>query len=200
MHPLTLLPPWSDRASWVVTEIWERAEPGRRVADAGAGDHTRYGREMANAELRVGVVDVLVLRREAGGWRVLVLERGEGTRCTGAWEIVHGRLDAGELPEAGALREVREETGLPVERLYSIRAHPFYLVPTRTVQVAVVFAAIVGDAPLALGGEHVRAEWLPVEDALARVAWPSERQTIRETMELLAGGDAGPLEDVLRVV
>jgi len=188
------------RAPWVVTEIWERREPGRRVADVGRGGESHYGVMPVNADVRVGVVDVFVIHPAPSGWRVLVLQRARDTRCPMAWEAVHGRLEPGESPEEGALREVREETGLEVQRLYSIRVQPFYVVKLRVVELSVVFAAFVESRAALLGEEHQRYEWLTVDEALTRFAWPSERQSLREAVELLGGGDAGPLEDVLRVV
>lgn len=153
-----------------------------------------------NAELRVGTVDVYVIRPLPAGWRVLLLQRAaEGTRCPLAWETVHGRLEAGEKPEEGAAREVDEETGLAIERLYSVTVQPFYLHATGTVQMAVVFAAFVAADQVTLGPEHRRYEWLPVEEALARFVWPRERQALQEIVSLLSSGHAGPVEDVLRV-
>jgi dATP pyrophosphohydrolase len=149
--------------------------------------------------VRVGVVDVFVLRRRAGEWDALLLERAPGVRCAGAWETVHGRIEPDERPEDAAIREVREETGLSVERLYNVTVQPFYLHQQRAVMLAVVFAAIVPDAPLHLGAEHTRAEWLPVADAARRFAWPRERANVKDVAALLAGGDAGAVEDVLRV-
>jgi len=68
------------------------------------------------------------------------------------------------------------------------------------VQLAVVFCAFVAAAdPPVLGPEHGRAEWLPPEIARARFAWPREREALDHIAILLGGGDAGPLEDVLRV-
>ena len=149
--------------------------------------------------VRVGVVDVFVLRRRGGEWEALVLERATGVRCPGAWETVHGRIERGERPEEAAIREVREETGLPVERLYNVTVQPFYLHQDGAVMLAVVFAAIVPEAPLTLGAEHARAEWMPISDAERRFAWPRERANVRDAVELLRGGDAGKVEDVLRV-
>ncbi|MGH7635065.1 MAG: NUDIX domain-containing protein, partial [Gemmatimonadaceae bacterium] len=73
---------------------------------------------MTQAE--VATIDVYLLRRAAYGWETLVLERAAGTRCTGAWEAVHGHIEAGERPEDAAVREVHEETGLAVRRLYNV--------------------------------------------------------------------------------
>jgi 8-oxo-dGTP pyrophosphatase MutT (NUDIX family) len=149
--------------------------------------------------VRVGVVDVFVLRRRGGEWDALVLERAPDVRCPGAWETVHGRIERGERPENAAVREVREETGLAVERLYNVTVQPFYLHQDGAVMLAVVFAAIVPDAPLTLGPEHTRAEWMPIAEAERRFAWPRERANVRDAAELLASGDAGRVEDVLRV-
>ena len=150
-------------------------------------------------KVRVGVVDVFVLRRRGAAWDALLLERAPGVRCPGAWETVHGSIEPGERPEDAAIREVKEETGLAVERLYNVTVQPFYLHQTTTVMLAVVFAAIVADAPFRLSPEHTRAEWMPIAQAEQRFAWPSERKNVRDVGILLAAGDAGAVEDVLRV-
>ena len=147
-----------------------------------------------------GVVDVYVVRPWAPEWRVLVLQRALDTRCPMAWETVHGRIEPGERPENAALRELREETGLEAVRLYNLTVQPFYLHGMGAVQLAVVFAAFVDEpATITLGSEHQRAEWLTVDEALERFQWPREREALREIAHLLRTGDAGPVEDVLRV-
>jgi type II secretory ATPase GspE/PulE/Tfp pilus assembly ATPase PilB-like protein/8-oxo-dGTP pyrophosphatase MutT (NUDIX family) len=151
-------------------------------------------------EIAAGTVDAYVIRPLRAGWQVLVLQRAADTRCPGAWETVHGRLEPGERPEDGVVREVREETGLEPERLYVITVQPYYLTVTGTVQLAVVFAAFVPEsADVVLGPEHQRCEWLGIEAARARFVWPRERAALDEIVTLLRGGDAGPVEDVLRV-
>jgi 8-oxo-dGTP pyrophosphatase MutT (NUDIX family) len=163
-------------------------------------------RKSANAALPVtdiiaGVVDVYVVRPLAEGWKVLAVQRALDTRCPGAWETIHGRLDAGERPEDGAVREVREETGLEIARLYNVTVQPFYLHMFGTVQLAIVFAAFVDEpAQVTLGPEHQSYEWLSPHDASARFIWPREKEALSHVLHLLAGGNAGPVEDVLRVL
>jgi 8-oxo-dGTP pyrophosphatase MutT (NUDIX family) len=152
-------------------------------------------------ELRVGVVDVYVIRPYREEWLVLTLQRSPETRCPGSWETVHGRMEPGERPEHAAVREVREETGLDIDRLYNITCQPFYLHTLGVVQMAVVFAAFVGEsAAVRTSDEHVAHEWLPTASAAERFTWPREREALQHIRILLGTGDAGPAEDVLRVL
>ncbi|HZS60895.1 MAG TPA: NUDIX domain-containing protein [Gemmatimonadaceae bacterium] len=149
-------------------------------------------------EIQVGVVDVYVIRPST--WQVLVLQRATNTRCPGSWETVHGHIEGHEPPEAAAMREVREETGLDVERLYNVTVQPFYLHRYKAVQLAVVFTAFVADGhEVKLGPEHQQSEWLTVDQALARYTWPRSRAALNDIVDLLHAGDAGVVEDVLRV-
>ena len=152
-------------------------------------------------DVHVGVVDVYVVRAARNPWQVLALQRAAaGTRCPSSWETVAGSIEPGELPAEAAARELLEETGLSADRLYNVTVQPFYLHRTDTVQMAVVFCAFVREpAVVALGPEHQASEWLTVEEARRRFAWPREREALDHIVRLFGGGDAGPLEDVLRV-
>jgi dATP pyrophosphohydrolase len=150
--------------------------------------------------IEAGVVDLFVVQPRSIGWRVLALQRAADTRCPGAWEVVHGRIEPGEKPEDAALRELREETGLAADRMYSVTVNPFYVARTNSVQLAVVFAAFVAEgAEVRLGAEHQAHEWLTVDEADQRLFWPAERQTLRRISEMFPDGTAGAAEDVLRV-
>ncbi len=172
----------------------------RGVASAGFDSVNDRTRQVRMTHVVAGVVDVYVIRPLEDGWKVLCVQRALDTRCPGAWETVHGRLEPGERPEAGAVREVQEETGLTVARLYNVTVQPFYLHMFDAVQLAVVFAAFVDEpAEVTLGEEHQTCEWLSPHEAASRFIWPREREALSQIMHLLAGGNAGPVEDVLRV-
>lgn len=156
---------------------------------------------MIGPAIVAGVVDVYVIRPRAAGWLVLTLQRAaSGTRCPLAWETVHGHIEEGELPQDAALRELREETGLAADRLYNVTVQPFYLHSFGSLQLAVVFAAFVTEpAAVQLGSEHQGFEWLGIPEASGRFVWPREREALGQVWQLLRAGDAGAVEDVLRV-
>ncbi len=117
-----------------------------------------------------------------------------------SWELVHGSIEPGERPPDAARREVLEETGLVVERLYSITVNPFYLPGADVIQMAMVFAAVVeAGQPVVLGPEHDAWAWRSARAAVAHLTWPREHEAVRYTMHLLRSGDAGPAEDVLLI-
>src|SRR6476661_2583611 len=152
------------------------------------------------ASINIGTVDVYLIAIRTDGWRVLALQRAKNTRCPSSWETVHGHIESGEEPEQAAEREVREETGLAIERLYNVTVQPFYLHKLHSVELAVVFAAFVAPgAEVTLSEEHSRSEWLTPERALERFVWPRERAALRDILQLLQNGNAGTVEDVLRV-
>ena len=151
------------------------------------------------SSVEVGVVDVFVLHGKGKAWRVLTLRRTAGTRSPGSWETVHGHIERGETPVGAARRELREETGLVPERLYSITVNPFYLHRSGTVQLAVVFAAFVASDEVQIGREHDAYEWLTPTQAAKRFSWPRDGDSLAQIRKLLEKGDAGVVEDVLRI-
>ncbi|HEX9130597.1 MAG TPA: ATPase, T2SS/T4P/T4SS family [Gemmatimonadaceae bacterium] len=148
-----------------------------------------------------GVIELFVIRHNGGDWRVLTLQRAADGKRPGSWETVYGKIDAREKPEKAAVRELREETGLEPESLYNVTVSSFYLHATNTIEMCITFAAFVSEqAEVALSEEHQKFEWLSLDDACERFTWPREAHALRDARQLLGRGDAGPVEDVLRIL
>jgi 8-oxo-dGTP pyrophosphatase MutT (NUDIX family) len=146
-------------------------------------------------------VDTYAVRGAGAQLEVLALRRGNKGRCPGSWETVHGTIEPGETPVQASLRELREETGLIPEKFYNLsRTEAFYQHRTDEVALIPVFVAFVAaGASVALSVEHDSFEWLRARDAATRFAWPRERRALDDILSIVGGGNAGLLEDVLRV-
>jgi 8-oxo-dGTP diphosphatase len=54
--------------------------------------------------------------------RVLLQQRAPGRAMAGLWEFPGGKVEAGELPEAALVRELREELGIAVAEAHLVPA------------------------------------------------------------------------------
>jgi 8-oxo-dGTP pyrophosphatase MutT (NUDIX family) len=151
--------------------------------------------------IRVGYVDIIVLRGMGDGLEVLCLRRSTRGRSPGSWEAVHAHVDPDETPLQTALRELTEETGLRPDKFYNLsRVESFYRHSVNEVVLIPVFAAFVPrNQDVTLSNEHDGYEWLRPEAARMRVSWPRIRREISHAVRLIGLGNAGPLEDVLRI-
>jgi 8-oxo-dGTP pyrophosphatase MutT (NUDIX family) len=151
--------------------------------------------------VRTSLVDVYVLRGTGATLECLALRRGPSGRCPGSWESVHGHIEPAEQPAGAATRELEEETGLTPLRLYNLsRVELFYQHRVDEVALVPVFVAFVApEARIRLGAEHDGFEWLSPDAARLRFAWPRERRALADIVTLLESGNAGPVDDVLRV-
>ena len=62
------------------------------------------------------------------------------------------------------------------------------------------FAGVIEpEATVVLSREHDDHRWLGIDEAQTTLAWPRERRAVTDLAALLASGDAGPLEDVVRI-
>jgi 8-oxo-dGTP pyrophosphatase MutT (NUDIX family) len=162
-------------------------------------------------KVRTDVVDVYVFRRatareeRAAGTRagedgaernptimlLQLLRAGEPMKDT--WQPVMGHLNKGETAWQGALRELREETGLregapeflgfwALEQVY-----PFYIAAIDTIVMSPRFVVEVSDkwSPV-LNGEHSELRWVHQDHIESRFLWPGQRLACRELVIAIA--------------
>ncbi len=108
----------------------------------------------------VPVAGVFVVKDE----EVLLIKRG-GTPNKGLWSYPAGYLEYDEKPETGAVRELKEETGL--------KAPEKELKLVATIHLEHPDKYVVGNA-YAVSSEHVDGEVRPGDDALDARFWEIE--------------------------
>jgi 8-oxo-dGTP diphosphatase len=102
------------------------------------------------------------------------------------WSFPKGKLDPGEHQTAAAVREVAEETGLRV-RLGPPLSSQRYLASGRmkTVSYWVGRAVDADDVSGYEPNEEIDGvEWAPYDEAMARLTYPHDRDTLRESKKL----------------
>jgi 8-oxo-dGTP pyrophosphatase MutT (NUDIX family) len=141
-------------------------------------------------EFSAGAVVVRRLRRR---WWLAAIR--PGGKAEGVWALPKGNIGPGEAPEATALREVTEETGVEgesrgklgdVKYVYTRRGGQrifkvvsFYLVRYRSGRI--------DDVPPAYRHEVAEARWLPLEEAPKLLAYRGEKEMAAKALELLDG-------------
>lgn len=123
----------------------------------------------------VPAVGVVCLR----GDEVLLIRRGQPPRL-GEWSLPGGRIEPGEGARDAALRELFEETGVTAEIVGLIDVVDGVFPEIERHYVLIDFAArwIAGE-PVA-GDDAAEAVFMPVAEALDRVAWDETRRIIRD--------------------
>lgn len=139
---------------------------------------------------RPDLVDCWIYRPTARGPEILLIRRAPDRILAGLWQCVSGSLQPAERVAAGALRELREETGFDdstIERFFDLDlVNQFHYSGADAVLTAAVFAArVTQDAEPVLSNEHDAARWLSLEAALADVVWPGYREAVRRIGENL---------------
>lgn len=149
-------------------------------------EKSRARRPVKRAQSAGGVV----YRRDGDQPRILLLKH-----TSGKWMLPKGTIEAGETPEAVALREVREETGiskvrvvadLGEERYYFFwRSEDTYY--DKTVRYFLLeFQGGEETNPQAEEG-FVACEWVPIDEAMDRIKYKETREVVRRAKERLTG-------------
>jgi len=137
-------------------------------------------------------IEVCIFRRDAHRALYLLLRRSEGERVyPGIWQYVTGSVNQGEKSVDGALRELREETGLePIGFWAAPYVNSFYDRNRDEVNLSPLFAAEVspGDSPR-LSAEHCELGWFDYDESSRMLVWPGQREGLRIVNEFIVGGE-----------
>lgn len=115
-----------------------------------------------------------------------LLIRRSGKYLNGTWQMVSGGIHQGEKAHEATLREIKEETGLDVDKLYSADAvETFYMTSLDKITFVPVFVAFVQNpGKIVLSPtEHDAYEWLEFEQAKERLVFSEQKRVISHIHE-----------------
>ncbi|WP_205745569.1 NUDIX hydrolase [Egibacter rhizosphaerae] len=136
----------------------------------------------------------IVVDPRADGWWVLLIARRNAAGEL-QWTLPKGGLEPDEDHETAALREVAEETGIEcrIEEKLGVIDYWFVWRDDRVRYHKFVHyyrMAAVGGDPSARDDEAEEVRWLPIDDALACMAHPNERDLVRKAVPEHGRADA----------
>lgn len=126
--------------------------------------------------------DCVVFGFDGHNLKILLIERGLEP-YKGCWAFPGGFLNMDETAEQGALRELREETGLDLNYLKQVGAFSDVNRDPRTRVITIAFYALAKKSSVRGGDDAARAQWFPIDD-IPHLAFDHD-YILRKTMNKL---------------
>jgi len=155
----------------------------------------------------------VVVRKSPQGWEIAVIEprrepdssdktsTGDKKRHKQVLALPKGLVDSGEKPEATAVREVREETGIQAAKIAKLTDIKYVYVRTwsdkqRVFKIVTFYllryeSGDIDDISPEMRIEVKQAAWIPLEDAKHKLTYKGERDVVRLAQQYL---ESQPLE------
>jgi 8-oxo-dGTP pyrophosphatase MutT (NUDIX family) len=148
----------------------------------------------------------VVLRKISGVWHVALIEprkdepekttstkaKSRGTRKT-VLALPKGLVDAGEKPQAAAVREVLEETGIVADPITKLTDNKYVYVRSwgdgeRVFKIVSFYlmqyvSGEIDNLTTDMRIEVNRALWVPLSDAARQLAYSNERKVLQQAQE-----------------
>lgn len=135
----------------------------------------------------------VVYRPTAGGWDVLLIER----QRYNDWSLPKGHLEPGETPEAAALREIEEETGIQGQIIGLLGTLRYPITgrsgrpTTKVVTHFLVAAQNPTVTPTPQPGEVDAVRWVPFQEARPLLRWAGDQEMITRAEQQLTTETTG---------
>ena len=131
----------------------------------------------------------VVYRKQKGVAEVALI------RVRDRWCLPKGHVEQGEGTQETALREVREETGLEGKAVAKLGDITYWHTnKTKEGETIRIFKRVYFYLIRCLKGDVRRHDeeveeacWLPIEEAIKRLSYPTERRMVRQAVILLQG-------------
>jgi 8-oxo-dGTP pyrophosphatase MutT (NUDIX family) len=165
----------------------------------------------------------VVLRKISKVWHVALIEPQKGEpqkesskpapipaqtprkRSRAVFALPKGLVDPGEKPQAAAIREVREETGIVAEPVTKLSDNKYVYVRTwgdgeRVFKIVSFYlmryvSGEIDELAADMRIEVKRALWVPLADAAKQLAYSNERKVLRQAQDYVETKGLAPTEE-----
>jgi len=144
-------------------------------------------------KIRFGSLVVLVRKNTKRELEFLILQHSREK----TWELVKGGLEEGESFEDAARREVKEETGLNINKLIKLESElsfDYKIEFHETLGHKAVFKSFIGIVPSeseinSIDPVFSKYEWMDFKSAIEKLEWDNIKTILREAYEKLSSFD-----------
>jgi dATP pyrophosphohydrolase len=121
----------------------------------------------------------------------LLLKRSPGEIYPDLWQMVTGSVKENEKAFETALREIKEETNLTPAKLWVVpNINSFYMPGDDNIHLVPVFVAEVsGKQQVQISSEHVKFQWVDINEACRLLAWDGQRKSAEIIHRYFTGSD-----------
>ena len=144
---------------------------------------------MSNIAVRVIDCHIAYYNDKKSDWEFLLLKRRAdipNQRYPGIWQGVTGKIENSELPYKAALRELKEETGLKAEKLWTIdKVNTFYDAEENIMTLVPVFGVVVNSINVLLSREHSEYKWCDIDETIKLLPWEQQKKGVHIFYQML---------------
>lgn len=132
---------------------------------------------------------ILPLIKEKGRWMIFLIK----SRNSGYWGFPKGKPNPGETPKESAIRELKEETGLDVERFLTdeplTESYEYSFKGKQIKKTVYYFPALVSGS-IRLQAEEVRAgKWLLLDQAVSELTYEETQRLCQLLLDTIPNDD-----------
>ena len=137
-------------------------------------------------EVTSSIVEAHIFRIENEEIKFLLLKRQPNESYPNLWQMVSGAIEGKEIAYETALREIKEETGIKINKLWVVpNVNSFYSPERNKIFMVPVFAAETENKNIKLSNEHSEYKWVEKDEAVRLLAWPGQRKSVEIIYEYI---------------
>ncbi|MCP5061715.1 MAG: NUDIX domain-containing protein [Ignavibacteriae bacterium] len=129
---------------------------------------------------KTNLIEAHIIKKTKKGIEYLIMKRALNQKYPNIWQMVTGKIHQDEKAYQTAIREIKEETNLYVDELYTVpNVNSFYDDTDDSITIIPVFVAVVKkEQDVKLSDEHSEYKWVFADEAKKLFAWVGQRQSV----------------------